>query len=187
MSDSRSVSPSNTLFVSRTKRQRSEHAEAGAEADAQSTIPPQPYNYYGQPLIDYQSGNEYQYDIHEQPPDLPTNDPSFKKVEELNEQIVDCVLDTIKGLQDHGEEFANLVKDLQKKRTVNYGRPIRIGVTGDSGMGKSSAMNCLLGKEGLTTTVSPIYEPSADSVIVLLTQLERCRRPFLHPGRTRVQ
>ncbi|GAB7340761.1 hypothetical protein MBLNU457_7136t1 [Dothideomycetes sp. NU457] len=152
MSDSRSVSPSNTLFVSRTKRQHSEHAEAGAEAQAKAQDAPiQPLNYRGRPLVVHQVGDRYVYEDHEQLPPLPANDPLFKMVEEDNAQVINRLLQALHAMKHLGVEFNNLIAELEKNRTVSYGRPITVGVLGDSGAGKTSFLNNFLGQVGLAT------------------------------------
>jgi len=122
MSRSHSFSP---LFEPQAKRQRLEHAEAGAQAP-QVLIGS--LNHNRQPLFRYRPGERFSYEYHEKLDHLPANDPLFVKVERLNKQKVDLILNAIENCNGHDEEISNLYEEVKKKGSVDYGQPITIGI-----------------------------------------------------------
>jgi len=113
-------------------------------------------NYNGRPLIAYNDSQSFRYEDHEELPRLPSNHSSFRSVERLNASIIQKLRAAIQ--KAHGDhEIKRIGDQLEEKKLVDYGTKKMVGVVGDTGTGKSTFINALLGKEALANTVRGSY------------------------------
>lgn len=122
--------------------------------------------YMGKDVEEYTPGEPYNYEKHEILARIPSNHPSLKRAENLTEStiiklrevIVRCSVDdptkpdAIKDI-----EIKNLAAQLHEKRRPWYGNNTTFALLGDTGTGKSTLLNNLLGKEGLAKMICPSH------------------------------
>jgi ABC-type multidrug transport system fused ATPase/permease subunit len=97
-------------------------------------------------------------------PRLPMYHPGFQQAENDVQEVLKVFLDYLKVAENRGvgaEEAKYLWNEILKNREINYQTEIRIAVTGDTGSGKSTTTNALLG-EDLTPEVSYDVQDFAD-------------------------
>jgi len=113
-------------------------------------------NYLHRPLVAYDRSIAYQYEHHEELPRLPSNHPQFVEAECHNREGINRVLDVIQEFDSDERDFeiATIRRELLKQQTIQYGTTLTIGIIGDTGAGKSTVINALLGKENMARTVS---------------------------------
>ncbi|KAF2156179.1 hypothetical protein K461DRAFT_303559 [Myriangium duriaei CBS 260.36] len=108
-------------------------------------------SYSGLPVEHFTLGEPYNYAIHEALPAIPSTHPKFQEGEKLIVDVVDKVTQLVPPGEIRDGELASLITELQGMRDIDYGQPLKIGVVGDTGSGKSSFINALLGQPALAT------------------------------------
>lgn len=86
-------------------------------------------------------------------PLLPLSHPAFNLVEVYSRQMIQVFQDAIHESTYQDAETNYLLEELTTHETPNYGKDIKIGLIGDSGVGKSSLINSILGTENITVQV----------------------------------
>ncbi|KAF2153545.1 P-loop containing nucleoside triphosphate hydrolase protein [Myriangium duriaei CBS 260.36] len=128
--------------------------------------PDQPMSFSGAPLQNHVPGSPYDYRIHEALPTLPSTHSSFLAAEKLITDLVERVMQ-IFPINSIADKFiASAIKDLKHMQHISYGPPLRVGVVGDAGCGKSALINAILGFLDLATHKSP-----GGSVTHLITEI----------------
>ncbi|KAL8823400.1 MAG: hypothetical protein Q9191_005893 [Dirinaria sp. TL-2023a] len=85
----------------------------------------------------------------EQEPSLAAYHPSFRCAEDACHQISSRITDLFQGSDYEDDETRQLLADVKMTGTVAYPALSRVGLIGDSGVGKSSLANSLLHSENL--------------------------------------
>ena len=86
-------------------------------------------------------------------PKTATNHPSFRLAEEIADSIPRDILSIIEESGYTDEDFDYLKKEADRVRKVYTAGEMIIGLKGRSGTGKSSLINCLLGYDGIASSV----------------------------------
>jgi energy-coupling factor transporter ATP-binding protein EcfA2 len=95
------------------------------------------------------------YNPQSQPrPRLPITCPAFSLIEDDIKQIISVFKSMIKASQYLDDEAKHLFTEIVAHSTIPYEEVVRIGLIGDSGAGKSSLINSILGFPNLTLEVS---------------------------------
>jgi len=58
-------------------------------------------------------------------------------------------MDTLEGLRDQSSEIETLCATLQSLLTIEHGPLTKVALVGDANSGKSTYLNCLLGKKSV--------------------------------------
>lgn len=112
--------------------------------------------YTGKPLILHQANQPYRYAEHEEMPRLPSTHPLIKEIENLNKRGIRMILNVIEHSKSKDDEVRGISQELQGKLAINYGSRITVGVVGDTGAGKSTFINTLLGEASLANMVTQV-------------------------------
>ncbi len=80
----------------------------------------------------------------ENTPNLPAYHPSFLKVEQFCAQLLEDAAQLLKTSEYKDAKLLDLQEQAVAKQTTSCPKPRRIGMVGDSGVGKSSLINSLL-------------------------------------------
>ncbi|MCJ1399570.1 hypothetical protein MMC11_002772 [Xylographa trunciseda] len=90
------------------------------------------------------------YDVHlEALPNLAAYHPSFRKVEQMCLGLVNGAINMLKSSSYQDTQTEELIKYMSSHKEIEYPKATRIGMMGDSGVGKSSLINSLLGTSEL--------------------------------------
>ena len=91
-----------------------------------------------QKMRDVYSSFESPYDSsHERRPDLPAYHPSFRKVEDLCARIMSSAETLLHEAEYQDSETYQLIDLIRTQKVIQYPKAQRIGMMGDSGVGKS--------------------------------------------------
>ena len=95
------------------------------------------------------------YDSRQEPtPQFSIYHPSFQIAESKCVELVGTAIDLLKNSTYQDKTVINLRERLERFRHIKYPEPRKVGIVGDSGVGKSSLINAILDKEGLAACVS---------------------------------
>lgn len=83
-------------------------------------------------------------------PHLPIYHPAFNLTENTAGKTLDVFKRFLKKSDYSDEEAKHLLKEINTHIKIPYGDAVRIGLIGDAGVGKSSAINSILGVANLT-------------------------------------
>jgi predicted GTPase len=85
--------------------------------------------------------------------------PGFKLSEKIAQQTLAVFSEFLKDSGDNSTdtEFKYLSDRIRELKDIGYENVVRIAVTGDTGSGKSATVNSILGVDGLTPEVSPLF------------------------------
>jgi ribosome biogenesis GTPase A len=86
-------------------------------------------------------------------PMLPIYHPAFQQAEELTHSIIRGFQEFIATSNYKDDEIKYLLRELEELEHPKYPTALRIGLIGDSGVGKSSLINSLLGVESIAPQV----------------------------------
>lgn len=111
-------------------------------------------SYQNEEIVPYVRGEGFSYEVHEMRPNLPRHHEAFTKAQSLNEHRIRMHMDALEPLRNQSSEIESLSTTLHSLLTIEYGPPTKVALVGDAGTGKSTFLNCLLGKKGLALTVS---------------------------------
>lgn len=87
-------------------------------------------------------------------PKFPVYHPSFAKAEILCEELMAKGVKLLEASSYQDSSVKELQQAFERCRKVKYPEAKRVGIVGDSGVGKSSLINALLDTEGLAACVS---------------------------------
>ncbi|KAF2150960.1 hypothetical protein K461DRAFT_322295 [Myriangium duriaei CBS 260.36] len=94
------------------------------------------------PVVDYVAGQFHNYSIHEALPMIPSAHAYFFEAEKFTADILTLLKQIFPTHQTHNKAIAAVLRDL---KPASYGRALKIGVVGSTGVGKSTAVNAILG------------------------------------------
>ncbi|KAL6720208.1 hypothetical protein ACLMJK_002129 [Lecanora helva] len=95
------------------------------------------------------------YDVAaERPPKLPAYSSSFAKVEKLCKEIFTDAENILESSSYQDKSTRYLLEVIKQRKEIKYDKPKRIGIVGESGVGKSSLINAILDSPGLASAVS---------------------------------
>ncbi|PNS14541.1 Large subunit GTPase 1 [Sphaceloma murrayae] len=143
---------SQSLFMTQpTSRKRS------LSPDADEALPvkrrhydlPTLLNYHDAPPEEHNQQSPFKYDIHEALPLLPSSHPAYKHVIAASSEGTRQIASSLRQAQSLSSEIDALVEKMGQKKKVNSGKILKIGLIGDSGAGKSTFTNALLGQKAL--------------------------------------
>lgn len=86
-------------------------------------------------------------------PTTITNHPSFRAAEQIADSIPKEIIRIIEKSGYMDDEFEYLKGEAERVRKIYKPAEIIVGLKGDSGTGKSSLINCLLGYDGIAPSV----------------------------------
>ncbi|MCJ1396569.1 hypothetical protein MMC18_009460 [Xylographa bjoerkii] len=90
------------------------------------------------------------YDLHfEALPNLAVYHPSFRKVERMCLDLVNRAIDMLRSSSYQDTQTEELIVYMSSQKDIEYPKATIIGMMGDSGVGKSSLINSLLGTSEL--------------------------------------
>ncbi|KAL8651588.1 MAG: hypothetical protein Q9210_003171 [Variospora velana] len=87
-------------------------------------------------------------------PKLATYHPSFAKVEKRYESLLDKAVQMLQDSKYHDAGSKQLLDESLKRRKIEYPPAQKIGLVGDSGVGKSSLINAILDVPELALTTA---------------------------------
>ena len=82
--------------------------------------------------------------MNESLPRLPAYHPSFMKAERYCSELMEGAALVLKNAEYKDTRILQLLEKASKSKSLEYPKPRVVGLIGDSGVGKSSLINCLL-------------------------------------------
>lgn len=104
--------------------------------------------------IEEDEDEEFKHDPNnEETPRSPLSHPGFALAEEYSNKLVNILKEIILNSNHAGAKAEYLLEELDSHEQPEYGDEVKIGVLGDSSVGKSSLINSILGTEDITVLV----------------------------------
>lgn len=110
--------------------------------------------YQRQELKEHDEGDSYNYEDVEPIPQCASNHPNVGEIRRRNKENMDKVYTYISTNAYNDIEIDQFSKKLLKKRHIGMTHKKIIALEGETGAGKSTLVNCLLGKLGLAASNS---------------------------------
>jgi len=97
-------------------------------------------------------------------PRLPIYHPAFKLVEQAVPVMIRVFHESIDKHGYRDSQIKHILEQVKPKLKISYGQALRLRMVGDTGAGKSAALNLILGIPNLTVEVCTLTPTAGQSI-----------------------